>query len=291
VCLVVFALDYHPRYRLIMAANRDEFHDRPTLTAAYWSDFPHVLAGRDLLCGGTWLGVTTDGRLAAVTNYRDGARDIDTPRFSRGALPAGYLAKAVPPQAYLETLPTRPGDYNGFNLIVADREQLWYYSNRGNAGPMRVASGIHGLSNHLLDTPWPKVTTSKDCLERLIREDRVSPEALLELLSDTAPFPDHLLPDTGVGRERERMLSPRFISGDTYGTRSSTVVLVEREGGMYFIERSHAADHRVIQTVEFNLPARDTVRIGAKRTYNMALGKTKRRTKRCASLYIQPANG
>jgi uncharacterized protein with NRDE domain len=262
VCLVVFALDCHPRYRLIMAANRDEFRERPTLAAAYWSDFPHVLAGRDLLSGGTWLGVTTDGRLAAVTNFRDAARDVVTPRFSRGALPAGYLTETVPPQAYLETLPTIPGAYNGFNLIVADREQLWYYSNRGNAGPMRVAPGIHGLSNHLLDTPWPKVTTSKDCLERLVREDRVSPEALLELLSDTTPFPDHLLPDTGVGRERERMLSPRFISGDTYGTRSSTVILMEREGGIYFIERSHAADRRVIQTVEFNLPARDTVRIG-----------------------------
>ncbi|MDR3581286.1 MAG: NRDE family protein [Oryzomonas sp.] len=263
MCLIVFALDIHPRYRLIMAANRDEFHVRPTLAAAYWSDFPHVLAGRDLLCGGTWLGVTTNGRLAAVTNFRDPARDIDTPRFSRGDLPSGYLTKMVPPQAYLETLPTKPGDYNGFNLIVSDREELWYYSNRGNAGPMRVAPGIHGLSNHLLDTPWPKVTTSKDSLEHLLREDRVSPEEVLELLSDTTPFPEHLLPDTGVGRERERMLSPRFISGDTYGTRSSTVILVEPEGGIYFMERSYAADRRVIQTIEFNLPARDTGRIGA----------------------------
>lgn len=240
-----------------MAANRDEFHDRPTLAAAYWSDFPHVLAGRDLLCGGTWLGVTIGGRLAAVTNFRDPARNIDTPRFSRGALPAGYLTKAVPPQAYLATLPTKPGDYNGFNLIVADREELWHCSNMGDAGPVRVAPGIHGLSNHLLDTPWPKVTTSKECLERLIQDDRVSPEALLELLSDTTPFPDHLLPDTGVGRERERMLSPRFINGNTYGTRSSTVILMEREGGTYFMERSYAADRRVIQTVEYNLPARD----------------------------------
>jgi uncharacterized protein with NRDE domain len=255
VCLVVFALDFHPRYRLIMAANRDEFLDRPTLAAAYWDDFPHVLAGRDQLCGGTWLGVTTDGRLAAVTNFRDPARDIETPHFSRGTLPAGYLTKAVTPQAYLETLSTKPGDYNGFNLIVADREELWYYSNRGNAGPIRVAPGVHGLSNHLLDTPWPKVTTSKNCLEHIIREDRVSPEALLEILSDTTPFHDHLLPDTGVGKERERMLSPRFISGDTYGTRSSTVILMDREGGIYFKERSYASDRRIIQTVEFNLPA------------------------------------
>ena len=255
MCLVVFALDYHPRYRLIMAANRDEFHDRPTLAAAYWSDCPHVLAGRDLRCGGTWLGVTSDGRLAAVTNFRNPAQDIDTPRYSRFALPAGYLTKAIPPQVYLETLPTKPGDYNGFNLIVADREELWYYSNMGDAGPMRILSGIHGLSNHFLDTPWPKVTTSKDCLERLILEDRVYPEALLELLSDTTPFPDHLLPDTGVGRERERMLSPRFITGETYGTRCSTVILAEREGGIYFIERSYAAGRRVIQTVELYLPA------------------------------------
>lgn len=255
MCLVVFALDCHSRYRLILAANRDEFHARPTLAAARWSDFPRVLAGRDLLCGGTWLGVSVEGRLAAVTNFRDPARDIGTPRFSRGTLPAGYLTTAVPPRAYLETLPAGPGDYNGFNLIVADREELWYCSNRRDVGPVRVAPGIHGLSNHLLDTPWPKVTTSKDCLERLILDDRVSPEALLGLLSDTTPFPDHLLPDTGIGRERERMLSPRFISGHTYGTRSSTVILVEQEGGIYFMERSYGADRRVIQTVEFNLSA------------------------------------
>jgi len=257
VCLIVFALDCHPRYHLVMAANRDEFHDRPTLAAAYWSDFPHVLAGRDLLCGGTWLGVTTDGRLAAVTNFRDPEQNIDTPRFSRGSLAAGYLTKTVPPQAYLETLSTKPGDYNGFNLIVADREEFWYCSNCDDAGQMRVAPGIHGLSNHLLDTPWPKVTTSKDGLERLIRDDRVLPETLLELLSDTTPFPDHLLPDTGVGIERERMLSSRFISGETYGTRSSTIILADREGGVYFMERSYAAGRMVIQTVQFKLPVQD----------------------------------
>jgi len=265
VCLAVFALDCHTRYRLIMAANRDESHDRPTLPAAFWGDYPHILAGRDQLCGGTWLGITTDGRLAAITNFRDPAHDRDTPRFSRGTLPVGYLAETVPPQTYLETLHAKRDDYNGFNLIVADKEQLWYYSNRDNAGPQRVAPGIHGLSNHLLDTAWPKVTTSKDYLECLLQDDRVSPEELLEFLSDTTVFPDHLLPDTGVGRERERMLSPRFIGGDSYGTRSSTVILMERDGGICFIERSYAADLRVIQTVEITMPTQDTRRIGTSR--------------------------
>lgn len=254
VCLAVFALDCHTRYRLIMAANRDEYHERPTSPAAFWEDHPRILGGRDLLCGGTWLGITTDGRLAAVTNFRDPAHDRDTPRFSRGTLPAGYLAEPVPPQAYLEALDSKRDEYNGFNLIVADKKQLWYYSNRGKNGPQRVMPGIHALSNHLLDTPWPKVTTAKDSLEHIVQDDRVSPEALLELLSDTTVFPDHLLPDTGVGRERERMLSPRFIVGGNYGTRSSTVILMERDGGTRFIERSYAADRRVIQTVEVNLP-------------------------------------
>jgi len=256
VCLAVFALECHPRYRLIMAANRDESHDRPTLPAAFRDDYPHILAGRDLLCGGTWLGIAADGRLAAVTNFRDPAREVAAPRFSRGTLPLGYLAGTVPPRTYLEALHAKQGDYNGFNLIVADDRQLWYYSNRDQSGPVRVAPGIHGLSNHLLDTPWPKVTTSKEYLEHLLQDDRVSPEALLEFLSDATPFPDRLLPDTGVGRERERMLSPRFISSPGYGTRSTTVILMEREGGIRFVERSYAADRRVIQTVEITLPAR-----------------------------------
>lgn len=261
MCLAVFALDYHPRYRLILAANRDEFHDRPTLPAAFWKDSPHILAGRDLLCGGTWLGITADGRLAAVTNFRDPAHDLKAPRLSRGTLTAGFLMDTVPPRTYLETLHAKRADYNGFNLIVADREELWYYSNRGNAAPLRVAAGIHGLSNHLLDTPWPKVTTSKEYLERLIRADHISPEALLEFLSDATPFPDHLLSDTGVGRERERMLSSRFIAGESYGTRSSTVILVEREGIIRFIERSYAPGRRVMQTVEISLSAQATSRI------------------------------
>lgn len=255
MCLAVFALDCHPRYRLVLAANRDEYHDRPALPAAFREDYPHILAGRDLLCGGTWLGVTTDGRLAAVTNFREPVRDISAPPFSRGTLPIGYLAEAAPPRTYLEMLHATRDDYNGFNLIVADREQLWYYSNRGDASPLRVASGIHGLSNHLLDTPWPKVTTSKNFLKRILQNGRVSPEALLEFLSDSTPFPDRLLPDTGVGRDRERMLSPRFINGDSYGTRCSTVIFVERDGGIYFIERSYARDHSVIQTVEVTVPS------------------------------------
>jgi uncharacterized protein with NRDE domain len=254
MCLAVFALDCHPRYRIILAANRDEFHDRLTLPAAFWEDFPRILAGRDQLCGGTWLGITKDGRLAAVTNFRDPAHNLDTPRFSRGTLTVGFLTETVPPRTYLEGVCAKRADYNGFNLIVADREELWYYSNRDDTAPQRIAPGIHGLSNHLLDTPWPKVTTSKAYLERLIRDDRVSPKTLLELLSDATPFPDHQLPDTGVGRERERMLSPRFIAGDSYGTRCSTVILVEREGGIQFIERSYAPDRRVTHTVQIDLP-------------------------------------
>ncbi|BBA69335.1 NRDE family protein [Geobacter sulfurreducens] len=250
MCLILFALDAHPRYRLVLAANRDEFYARPTAPAAFWDDSPRVLAGRDLTAGGTWCGVTRDGRIAAVTNYRDpGAHRVGA--RSRGELVAGFLGGDEAPARWLEHLQRNGHDYNGFNLIFGDGNGLHYHSNRG-AAASPLSPGIHGLSNHLLDTPWPKVARGKDDLARLLATaDEPTADDLFAILADRTPAPDHLLPDTGVSLDWERLLSPLFITSPTYGTRSSTVILVDRSGQCTFVERSYngAADHP--RTVEY----------------------------------------
>lgn len=236
MCLIVFALDCHQRYRLVLAANRDEYFSRPTAPAAFWADAPRVLAGRDLLARGTWLGVTRERRLAAVTYYREPTAPVH-PLPSRGKLAADFLVGTMTPEAYLERLHAEENVYGGFNLLFGDDSGLFYHSNRGEA-PFRVAAGVHGLSNGLLDTPWPKVAAARERLAGLLRDDTPEPEALFELLADRSPYPDPLLPDTGFGIERERHLSPIFISGREYGTRSSTVVLIGRDNRVTFLERT-----------------------------------------------------
>jgi len=253
MCLIAFALETHPRFRLILAANRDEFYARPSAAAAFWSDEPQVLAGRDLAAGGTWLGVTTAGRLGAVTNYREPQQGRG-PWLSRGCLVADYLAGSMTAAAYLDRVRRRSGEYQGFNLLVGDGDGFWYYSNRGG-DPCRLPPGVHGLSNHLLDTPWPKVVSARERLERLLRLDTPDPEALFALLGDRTVFPNHLLPDTGVGLERERLLSSPFIAGSDYGTRSSSIILLDRSGVITFMERSFDPAHGVAGTVTHTLPS------------------------------------
>ncbi|RNC67946.1 MAG: NRDE family protein [Desulfuromonadales bacterium] len=260
MCLIVVALDCHPTYKLIVAANRDEYFNRPTAPAGLWDDAPQVLAGRDLQAGGTWLGVTTTGRLAAVTNYRDPTFQPPNPR-SRGQLVADFLTGMTTPAEYLETLRRDGAGYGGFNLLFGDRGRLFYFSNRGGvSGP--VPPGIHGLSNHLLDTPWPKVQAAKDRLECLLDRNPPDTEALFEALGDPHPFPDHLLPDTGVGIERERLLSPLFIEGTDYGTRSSTLVLIDRKNTLTFLERSYDSQHGVNGNAAFSIVSGGIVSIG-----------------------------
>lgn len=237
MCLIIFAWQAHPRYRLVLAANRDEFRDRPAARADFWPETPGLLAGRDLKGGGTWLGVTREGRLAAVTNYRD-PRSYREGAPSRGHLVTEFLRGDLSPATFLDGLRHGGEGYNGFNLLAGDREELWYYSNRGGA-PAEVAPGIHGLSNHLLDTPWPKVERGREALARLLAGGREpATEELFALLADRAQAPDQFLPDTGVGIERERLLSPLFIDAPGYGTRSSTLLLVGHDGAVTFIERS-----------------------------------------------------
>ncbi len=240
MCLILVAHRAHPQYRLIVAANRDEWFGRPTAPAAFWAAAPDVLAGRDLQAGGTWLGVTRGGRFAALTNFRapDSHRS-DAP--SRGALVSDYLTSDVAPDAYLRSLRTVAGRYNGFSLLVfsalaGDGASLGYFSNRDGA-VRTLPPGIFGVSNHLLDTPWPKVLAGKARLAAHL-EGEIDADALLDLLDDTAPAPDAELPRTGVELDWERRLSPLRVRGEQYGTRSSTVLLVTRAGDVSFLERS-----------------------------------------------------
>lgn len=237
MCLILFAYEAHPSYRLILAANRDEFYERPTGPAAFWPDAPGLLAGRDLRHGGTWLGVTRAGRFAALTNYRDPSAKLDGAR-SRGGLVTDFLKNRQPPAHYAREVAATAAAYDGFNLLAGDAQTLYYFSNRGGA-PSKLAPGVYGLSNHLLDTPWPKVARGKRALGEVIGTgDALAPEAVIEILFDRVRAADAELPDTGVGVEVERVLSPLFIASPGYGTRSSTVVLIDREGKLTFVERS-----------------------------------------------------
>jgi uncharacterized protein with NRDE domain len=258
MCLILWAHAAHPRYRLILAANRDEFYRRPTTAAAYWPDGPGVVGGRDLEAGGTWLALSRSGRLAALTNYRDPSAAAPN-ALSRGALVRHFVCGAAPPDRYLEAVHRRRGAYNDFNLIVADGERMWYLGSR-TRGPQPVTPGIHGLSNHLIDTPWPKVTEGKAALAAVTAGDEVTPDALLVLLTDRRQPEDHRLPDTGVGLAWERILAPRFIVSPSYGTRSAAVLLVSHRGRATFCEWTF-------------VPGVDPPAVAGRRRFEMALEK------------------
>ena len=236
MCLILLAFGIHPDYSLIVAANRDEFYDRPTVRAGFWKDAPRVLAGRDLKAGGTWLGIDRGGRFAAVTNYRQGQREPGAPR-SRGHLVSEYLTGPGDGQAHMARVERDAGLYNGFNLIAGDVGALFYFSNR-DGGVRALKPGVYGLSNHLLDSPWPKVTAGKSGLTALLAGGGKLTPSLFRLLSDRSQATDDLLPHTGVSPEWERLLSSAYITSEGYGTRSSTVVLVGRDGVVRFEEHS-----------------------------------------------------
>ena len=235
MCLILISHRAHPEFPLVVGANRDEFYGRPTAPADFWHDAPQVLAGRDLQAAGTWLGITRDLRFAAVTNFRD-PQGLQPGARSRGELTSAFLRGAVPAPRYLEDVQRRARDYSGFNLFVADATGLYYFSNRD--GEIRtLAPGAYGLSNHLLDTPWPKVTELKPRFSAAIGAP-LDPDAIRRILADRGIAPDDALPDTGVGLERERMLSAAFVLSDTYGTRSTTVLSVRADREVRFNEWS-----------------------------------------------------
>ena len=235
MCLVLVVWRAHPMYPCLVAANRDEFHARPTARAEWWPDHPEILAGRDLEAGGTWLGITRTGRFAALTNYRD-PEQLRAAAPSRGALVTSMLESGASVAEGLTHLRAVGGDYNGFNLIFSDGERLGIYESARGAG-RELGPGIYGLSNHLLDTPWPKVQNAKTRLEAaLLGLTDTAP--LLDLLRDDRPASDAQLPRTGVSLEWERLLSSAFVRAPDYGTRCSTIIRIERQGRAYFDEWS-----------------------------------------------------
>lgn len=250
MCLVLTAWRAHPAFRLVVAANRDEFYERPTAPLDWWSDDPRVLAGRDLADtrggGGTWMGVAHGGRMALVTNVR--ARG-DTPAgvTSRGELPSRYLRGGRAPEQFLDELACEDDRYNGYNLLVSDLRTLWWHSNRApGRSPSPVAPGVHGLSNAALDTPWPKVRNGVAAFTEVLRTDNGELESPLEpyfeVLADRRQASDDALPDTGIPLEWERLVSSAFISSPVYGTRCSTVLRVRHDGSFDVTERSFGPD-------------------------------------------------
>jgi len=250
MCLIFLSLRNHPNYKLIVAANRDEFYKRQTSPAEFWKEHPQIVGGRDLeamkpdgTCG-TWMAMNKNGRIAMVTNYRD-LKNLKTVAPSRGYLVTDFLLSNESAEKYLKAIEKNKNDYNGFNLIVGDAEELFYLSNYKD-GIVKIENGFHGLSNHLLDTPWTKVKEGKEKMKPLFDEMRIDSKKILNALYDERQAPDDQLPDTGVGLERERMLSSMFIKSPNYGSRCSTVVTVDQNNKVEFTERVYD-----LETFEF----------------------------------------
>ena len=242
MCLILFAVQQHPEFPLALAANRDERYLRPTQPLAPWPEAPQVLAGRDLEAGGSWFGVTRSGRFAAVTNVREWPPQSGWPR-SRGALVRDFLLGAMSAADYAADCVRRDGQYAGFNLLLGDlhRCELWYCSNRGDDPLRQLRPGLYGLSNGALGDCWPKSASGSAALRAELLRGPTT-DGLLALLGDRTVAADAELPDTGVGIDMERMLSPRFIASPDYGTRASTALLLDRHGNIALCEQNFAAD-------------------------------------------------
>ena len=234
MCLIVFAYNYHPDYRLILAANRDEFYPRPTRPMQFWPDQPALLAGQDLELGGTWLGLNRNGRFSALTNYRDG-RNRSQGLRSRGFLPLEFLQSQLSCKQFIDSINT--AEFDGFNQLIDDGNDLYYFSNR--TGASRVSAGIHGLSNALLNSPWPKLESRKAALQEIVKHSSPDPDALIRLMADPQTYPDHLLPDTGISKEWEQKLSASFIHMENYGTRATTALLQKHDGSIEIVEQNY----------------------------------------------------
>lgn len=233
MCLVVLAWQAHPDYRLVLAANRDEFHRRPSAPMQWWDDATDVLGGRDLEAGGSWLAVARRGRFATVTNYRERQQAQDG-WFSRGELVTRFATGTERAADYAKGI--TGASYAGFSLLTCDGDELWYVSNRGDP-PVSLPPGVYGLSNASLDTPWPKVVQSRDALRALIESDDMSESAVAGILSDSRP-PPVARTDTGVlPADSERALGAAFIVGDEYGTRCTTTLRWRRDGEVAVSER------------------------------------------------------
>ena len=250
MCLILLAYKQHPDYPVILAANRDELFTRPTAKADFWDEYPAILAGRDLRQNGTWLGVDRRGRLAAVTNYRQpplAKKDL----VSRGLLVRDFLLANDSADHYVSSIKDKLDRYDGFNLFVGDLGGISVLSSHQKK-TYRLEAGVHGISNGELDAAWPKVVKGKQALSAELDTGKaVDPENLLRFLTDSAIPDDNALPQTGVGLNLERRLAPVFVSGDDYGTRSSTVLIIDKKGLLSFTERSYDVDGNAQSTVHY----------------------------------------
>lgn len=238
MCLLFLSYKTTPGYKLVVAANRDEFLQRPTAPLDFIDQQKSILAGLDLQCGGTWLGVNRDGKIAALTNYREGGMQLENAP-SRGEILRSYLDSKISAVDFLDELSGKASLFNGFNLILGEGDDLFYYTNR-KKNYARLEPGFYGLSNHLLDTPWPKVVRGKELLKAvMVDTDLVETEKIFAQLRDGHRPQDGLLPDTGIGQEWERLLGTIFIDIPGYGTRSSAVITVGDDGVTAFTEMTY----------------------------------------------------
>ncbi|MDX2305337.1 MAG: NRDE family protein [Microscillaceae bacterium] len=242
MCLIGFNWKNHATYKLILLANRDEFYQRKTAAAHFWEDYPGILAGRDLEAGGTWMGIHTQGRFTALTNYRD-LKNLKAAAPSRGDLTVNFLKTDISPKLYLEQIAPQADAYNGFNLLVGTLDELYYFSNYENK-IRGLKPGLYGLSNHLLDTPWYKVQKIKDKLSEELQKDSIDIEMLLKALYDLEKPKTAQIQQTGLPQEQEKMLSSVFIESPHYGTHASSIWLLDYDNRLTFIERRyHNQDH------------------------------------------------
>jgi uncharacterized protein with NRDE domain len=237
MCLLVVAWMSHPRYRLVIAGNRDEFHDRPAAALGWWNDGPGILAGRDLRAGGTWLGLSRSGRIGCLTNFRDAETGPPVGAPSRGALVTDYLRSGDDPASHLDQLHGTASRYAGFNLLLGDRATLYYYSNVGGGESRALAPGIYGLSNHRLDEPWPKLVRTRERVAAVLATDAPAADALFVVLGDHSQDYHGIRPGGELPADLESALTAPFVRHPLYGTRSSTVVLVAHDGRSVVHER------------------------------------------------------
>ena len=253
MCLILLAYKTHPDFPLIVIANRDEYYRRPTQNTHWWPEHSSLLAGKDLQSGGTWLGINRRGDFAAITNVREKTSTTERLR-SRGHLPLAYLTESFSDNAFQKKLMATKTEYRGYNLLFGSVRQLQYFSNRIPT-PVKLQPGLYGLSNAQLDTPWPKVARGKHKLSDRVKASTLKPEDLFEISDDMHMFPDNLLPDTGVSLEFERLLSAICISGEDYGTRSSSVLLIDNNNSVTLHEKVRAPERGPLIEFTFQINA------------------------------------
>ena len=254
MCLITFSYKAHPNFKLIVAANRDEFYKRPTRAAQFWEEeqLPNILAGKDLKANGTWMGVSKSGKWGALTNYRDPS-NIKENAPTRGDLVLDFLKSNDSEPIYLQKVQETAQDYNGFNLLIGSKDSLYHFSNENNL-ITEVKPGIHGVSNALLDTNWPKLDRAKKELKEVTSKASFSKEDLFSILKNSETAPDDKLPSTGIPYEWEKAVSSIFIKTENYGTLCSTLLLVDYDGNAEFTERRYdSSTSEIIEENTFKL--------------------------------------